>query len=384
VLFSRALTPITLTLALLVAGSIAFLGQGNAPDVAVESNPVESARAERLRSTLAAAPTPTPDLRGQPWILDIERREARPLNFAPPVDFNPRVFGFAAWVEDGESILGLWAGTYGVVDVSGKVKASIAAPQGGLIPGVIALPGAGGNAVLVWRIKTGDLSLYDVDTNTERTIASLPGAYDFSLSPDGSTLAFTRKRATALDIELMTVADGRERLLLTIPGENAAASHIHWSPDGRSMLLMLGTASYLEDGYRIRGQFDHYAVVDLKGQVVWEGPVSHTLSAVIRVLWGGPGRLFVVTDGSTSAPAFTEGYFLTPASGSRSDSMRFDGWLRCLSPTGNLAVLTTDAGNALVLDLLGKQPPLEVNVGAVGYCGWSRDETLLILSSGGV
>lgn len=188
-----------------IAGILLVLGEPQRSGRESSHDSGLRARALQIQTYLAGLPSPTPNPIRRPWVLDLERGEARAIDFFPP-DSAFSVLGFAAWLEDGKSIFGSWAGAFGVVDVRGRLEATIPAPTSGFEYSVIALPVPGTRSLLVWRLASGELSILKVDSQMEEVLAYLPEAQDPSLSPDGSTLAFTRKRTEGVDVCCLTSA----------------------------------------------------------------------------------------------------------------------------------------------------------------------------------
>lgn len=81
------------------------------------------------------------------------------------------------------------------------------------------------------------LRLRELDTGQEREIST--GAIDFSLSPDGQSLAITVHDQTARSkaLKIIPVTGGPGRELLREPGSGALTSGMAWTPDGRHLLF---------------------------------------------------------------------------------------------------------------------------------------------------
>lgn len=155
---------------------------------------------------------------------------------------------------------------------------------------------------------------------------------------------------------------------------------------------MVGTGRYLRLGQpsaqverRYEASLDKHVVLDVAGRPLWEHPVCKQLCAILRVQWAGPSRLFVGTSGEfNDRVRRIEGQFIALPSGFASPARAFGGWLQCFSPSGRYAVLLNADDSIEVIDVYEGKSLIRTRTGSYnGSCGWSKDEKLLIVSSGG-
>jgi hypothetical protein len=208
-------------------------------------------------------------------------------------------------------------------------------------------------------------------------------------------VAFTRKAPGAVEVVLLSLRDGSQRLLASHAGDEAALAVEGWSPGGDYLMVLEGTGTYLTyydapdqpRTLRWSATWQQHLVYDTAGRLVWEHPVCTQLCALLRVLWAGPDQLFVGTGGAYSATGGdrrSEGYFVNLPSGSRSGPLAFDGYIRCFSPGGRYAYWEDRDGNDVIWDLSQNEMLMRARTGGyTGSCDWTQDETRVVLSSGG-
>jgi hypothetical protein len=313
--------------------------------------------------------------------MDIGGLKAEPVEFLPPEVNSP--FGFVRWLEERESLFGMWGVGYGAVGVGGELLTYIPAPPPGPFVSTLAFPVRGTRTALVWRQPTGLLNLRDIDSGQENPLLSLPGIMDLDLSHDGTRLAYTRKLADRVDVVLLTLDGLNEQILTSFPGVDAAVCCLSWSPDDAMLFLNTGTAKYPQ-GVRTDRAMHSALVISQSGSVIWEATGEEFRGTVH--MWAGRGQLLVLTawtlfEGRTR---LSEGHFIDLATGAQKPSITFQGRVQCFSPSGRFGVVLRSDDSLDVLDLRESRTVMSVRTGSyTGSCDWTSDEELVVISSGG-
>jgi len=129
-----------------------------------------------------------------------------------------------------------------------------------------------GRAILFtrWPEEGGkaDLLLLDLESGTQRQLASLPGASDSSAwpSPTRDEIAFVSDRDGSADVFLADLADGVARNLTRSPETHEATPL--WSPDGERVAILRRPRT--EGGRKPSAAENRLAVIDREGRTLFE------------------------------------------------------------------------------------------------------------------
>jgi DNA-binding CsgD family transcriptional regulator len=359
------------TLAFVAAAvSLAWLAYSSLDTDGSRTSPVLSAAAPTTGpapAPIAPTPTETP-VAGGALVFDLDSGSFTPL---------PGLLSARRWLNaaDMTFVANSPAGELALIDAEGWLR-PIPTDAGTEFSAYYPLPEA--DQVVVWQPEAGKLSIVDTGTGQARTVSDFgyaqPGRRGWAIAPHSGRIALTDMSS----IRSYAFGGDDEHLVFEASPEEAVVN-MEWSPDGRKLLVLLGS----RQGERISPSA-RFVVLDETGATLTEGEVA--------ARWAGSDALLVIEDrGQPAGAGRFHGDPLLDLRTGEQVTIAEPKNLLCVSPDGKNGVYVYEKATANTSGQRQEIRSLQTNVlvarseseQAFYNCDWTPDGRRVVLSPGG-